>query len=353
MPGVTPALDFLERPITAAPPVCVVFGDETFLKQESLDHLRSSVLGQDDGKFSLTEFVGDDALAPEVFDCLSTVALFGAGRRLVIVREADNFVSRHRAILEAYVARPKPSGVLVLEVASWPSNTKLAKSVAADGLTVECKTPTGQQITKWLVARSAKQHRARLDRQAAELLLDTIAPDLGLLDQELAKLALSAGVDGTIDAKLVRELVGGWRTKTTWDMLDQAAAGKAAEAIGQLERLLSAGENPVAILAQIGSTLRRFAAAARIVERAERSGRRTTLKNALEKAGFRSFVLAKAEGQLRQLGRHRSGQLYRLVLDADLALKGARSAPTRARIVLERLIAEMSMAAAPDAVAAR
>jgi len=353
MPGVTPALDFLERPIADAPPVCVVFGDETFLKQESLDHLRSSVLGQDDGEFSLTEFVGDDALAPEVFDCLSTVALFGAGRRLVIVREADNFVSRHRAILEAYVARPKPSGVLVLEVASWPSNTKLAKAVAAGGLTVECKTPTGQQIAKWLVARTATQHRARLDRQAAELLLDTIEPDLGLLDQELAKLALSAGVDGTIDAKLVRELVGGWRTKTTWDMLDLAAAGNAAEAIGQLERLLSAGENPVAILAQIGSTLRRFAAAARIVERAERSCRRTTLKNALEKAGFRSFVLAKAEGQLRQLGRHRSGQLYRLVLDADLAVKGASSAPARARIVLERLIAEMSMAAAPDAVAAR
>ena len=154
------------RPITGAPPVWVVFGDETFLKQESLDHLRSSVLGQDDGEFSLTEFVGDDALAPEVFDCLSTVALFGAGRRLVIVREADNFVSRHRAILEAYVARPKPSGVLVLEVASWPSNTKLAKAVAAGGLTVECKTPTGQQIAKWLVARTAKQHRARLDRQA-------------------------------------------------------------------------------------------------------------------------------------------------------------------------------------------
>ena len=40
----------------------------------------------------------------------------------------------------------------------------------------------------------------------------------------------------------VRELVGGWRTKTTWDMLDLAAAGNAGRAILELDRLLSAGE---------------------------------------------------------------------------------------------------------------
>ncbi len=172
------------------------------------------------------------------------------------------------------------------------------------------------------MARATKKHGARVDRQAAELLLDTLEPDLGLLDQELAKLALSAGADGTIDPQLVRELVGGWRTKTTWDMLDLAAAGHAGEAILQLDRLLAAGESPIAIIAQIGSTLRRFAAAARIVEQAESAGRRTTLKHALEAAGFRSFVAAKAETQLRQLGRQRSVRLYRALVEADLAPQG-------------------------------
>ena len=346
MPSVVPALDFLDRPVSAAPAVCVVFGDEVFLKQESLDHLRSSVLGQEDGEFSLSELDGETATPQQVFDCLSTVALFGGGQRLVIVREADDFVSRHRGALETYVAKAKSSGVLVLEVASWPSNTKLAKAVAATGLTVDCKTPSPQAIAKWLTARAAQKHRAKLDRQAAALLLDTVEPDLGLLDQELAKLALAAGLDGTIDAALVREYVGGWRTKTTWDMLDLAAAGNAAEAILQLDRLLSSGESPVAILAQIGSTLRRFAAAARLIQRSEQQGRRPNLRPALEAAGFKPFVLGKAETQMRQLGRQRCVKLYRWVLEADLALKGASSAPARARIVLERLIAQMSTFAA-------
>ncbi|HVU86892.1 MAG TPA: DNA polymerase III subunit delta [Pirellulales bacterium] len=346
MPGVTlTGLEFLDKPPATIPAVCVVFGDEAFLKRESLEHLREAVLGTEDADFSFSEFDGEDAEVHEVFDCLSTVALFGGGRRLVVVRKADDFVSRNRPALEDYVAHPKASGVLVLEAGTWPANTKLAKAIAAEGLSIECKTPAPQAIAKWLVSRATKKHQARLDRQAADLLLDSVEPDLGLLDQELAKLALAAGENGAIDAALVREMVGGWRSKTTWDMLDLAAGGHAAEAILQLDRLLSSGESPVAILAQIGSTLRRFAAAARTVEQAECAGRRTTLKHALEAAGFRSFVVAKAENQLRQLGRQRSAGLYRAMLEADLALKGSSSAPTRARIVLEQLIARMSRAA--------
>ncbi|MBI2825694.1 MAG: DNA polymerase III subunit delta [Planctomycetia bacterium] len=347
MPGVTQALDLLASRAVAVAPVCVVFGDEGFLKHEALDRLRNAVLGEADAEFSLSEFDGEEATLREVFDCLATVALFGGGRRLVVVRDADDFVSRYRAELEAYVARPKSRGVLVLEVASWPSNTRLAKKLAADGLVVECKTPAPAAIARWLVDRARTHHRAKLDRQAAELLLDTIEPELGLLDQELAKLALVAGIDGTIQPALVREMVRGWRTKTTWDMLDLAAGGHAAEAIRELDRLLASGESPVAILAQIGSTLRRFAATARIVDRAQSAGRRISLRQALETAGFRSFVVAKAEPQLRQLGRERCGQLYRWLLEADLAVKGPSSAPARARIVLEELIARMSRVAAP------
>ena len=93
----------------------------------------------------------------------------------------------------------------------------------------------------------------KLGQQAAELLLDTLEPDLGLLDQELAG-ALSAGADGTIDPQLVRELVGGWRTKTTWDMLDLAAAGHAGEAILQLDRPRRAARRSRSMLSRINAT---------------------------------------------------------------------------------------------------
>jgi DNA polymerase-3 subunit delta len=165
---------------------------------------------------------------------------------------------------------------------------------------------------------------------------------LGLLDQELAKLAAIAGVDGTITTGLVHEAVGGWRARTAWEMLDAALAGDTRTALVQLDRLLIGGEAPIALLAQISGSLRRFAAAARLVEQGEKSRRPPSLRQALEEAGIKSFALGKAEQQLRKLGRTRANELYHWLLEADLALKGTSSSPVRSRLVLEELIVRLA-----------
>lgn len=346
MPDALHALDYLDKPQKYPPAaVCVVYGDEPLLKREALIALRKSVLGEEEGDFSLTVLAGRDALPRDVFDELATVALFGSGRRMVLIEEADDFVSRYRGELEKYVAQPSQSGVLALDVKSWASNTKLYKAIDASGLQIQCKTPTPAKLNKWLVKRAKSRHRVALEPAAAERLTDLIEPDLGLLDQELARLALLVKEGEPITPAMVEQNVGSWRTKTTWDLIDAAAEGDAAGALLQLDRLLMAGENPIALLGQIASTLRRFAAATRLVRQAEQAGRRPALRPILEQAGFKKFVLEKAERQLRQIGRQRGGQLYRWLLDADLALKGASSAPGRARLVLEQLLVRLSAAA--------
>ena len=110
--------------------------------------------------------------------------------------------------------------------------------------------------------------------------------------------------------------------------------------MSQLDRLLISGENAIAILAQISSTLRRFAAAVRLIEHGEATKHRLTLRQALETAGVKPFVLAKAETQLKHLGRQRAGRLNRWLLDADLDLKGQSTLPPR--VVLERLIVRLA-----------
>ena len=120
-----------------------------------------------------------------------------------------------------------------------------------------------------------------------------------------------------ITLESVRSLAGGGRLQTAWQMLDLALDGQTAKALSQLDRLVLAGEHPVALLAQLASSLRRFAAACRVIEDAEAAGRRTSLRQALEAAGVRAFVLAKSERQLRRLGRPRAARLYRRLLEAE------------------------------------
>lgn len=337
------ALDYLAHPGKHAPkPICVLFGDESFVKRQVLAAIKQAVLSGDDAEFSTSTFDGREAALVDVTDALATRALFGGGRHLVVVEDADDFVSANRPALEQYVKQPHAASVLVLDVKTWPATTRLYKALAESGLQIECRFPPPARLVKWLTAWSRTRHRATLEANAAERLAETVESDLGLFDQELAKLASLAGVDGTITAAMVDEVVGGWRAKTAWEMLDAAMEGDARAALAQLDRLLLAGEVPIALLAQISSSLRRLAAAARIVAQAERARRSISLRHALQEAGVKPFLLGKVEPQLRRLGRVRALELYHWLLEADLALKGTSSSPARSRLVLEQLIVRLS-----------
>jgi DNA polymerase-3 subunit delta len=340
--GSVAALDFLARPESfSSGGVCAVSGEDAYLKSAVLKALRAHVLRGDEAEFALTTFTGREATVADVLDALANVSLFGDGRRMVVIEDADSFVTSFRSELEAYVARPYQSGVLVLEVKSWPANTRLAKAVAASGLAIDCKPPIERQIRSWLGQR-AKSANLRLDASAVDALLDLVPPELGILDQELTKLALLAGKDGVIDSRLVRENVGGWRTRTTWEMIDAAADGRAAVALAQLDRLISAGEKPHGLLPQMSSSLRRFSTAVWQIEAAETDRRRLPLRDALAQAGVPPFKLADAERQLRHIGRGRAKEIVGWLLAADLAIKGYNSSDDRARIELERLIVRLS-----------
>lgn len=335
------AVDFLAQPANyPAKPVCVLFGDEPFLRRQSLLALRGQVLADDEGEFSFTAFEGRSAELRDVLEELATRAMFGGGRRVVVVEEADEFVTRYRAELEDYAARPYSSSVLILDVKSWPANTRLAKAIAAEGRAVDCNAPAAGALVRWVVAWANQTHHVQIAQPAAEMLTDLIGPELGLLDQELAKLALMAGKEAKISPELVSRGVGGWRAKTTWEMLDAALDGNVREAMTQLDRLLASGEQPLGLLGQISASLRRFAAATRLVLQAEAAGRRPVLRQVLEQSGVKSFVLQKAESQLRRLGRLRGAQLYSWLLAADLDLKGECALPPR--LILERLIVRFS-----------
>jgi len=63
----------------------------------------------------------------------------------------------------------------------------------------------------------------------------------------------------------------------------------------------------------------------------------------LEATGVQHYFLQKAERRLKRLGRHRASDLYRWLLDADLAMKGRSSVLPRARLVLEQLLVRIAV----------
>ena len=328
-------------------PICVFFGDDAFLRSFAVRHIRDQVLAGEDAEFALSQFDGDNTKLEfkDVHRELRMTAMFGGGRRVVRIDEADTFVSKYRAELEMYVANPSEQTVLILQLKSFPSNTNLYKKLAASGLLIESKTPTEKEVLGWVIQWSKQQYKTHCDKVAAEIIVQRIGIEhgTGILDQELAKLSLMVtDPKRGITQELVEQAVGSWRVRKVWDMLDAALEGKTATAIQQLNALLLAGEAPTGILAAVAATLRKLAMATELILDAERQNRKISVRSALEKVEVKSFVLGKTEKQLVQLGRHRGAKLSDWLLQLDLDLKG--DSRTKKRLLLETFIVKLSAA---------
>src|ERR1700736_2827971 len=108
------SLAFLDRPHSAKlQAVYVLHGDEDFLKRQCLVALRQIVFGAEGSELGLSIHSGDKTTWAAVFDELETVPLLSP-RRLVLIENADAFVTRHRAALEKYVAQPASTGTLII-----------------------------------------------------------------------------------------------------------------------------------------------------------------------------------------------------------------------------------------------
>lgn len=358
------ALDFLDqtqedvRTLARECGVIAIHGDDDFLKRMVIDRLVKVISdGDEDDVAPYTRLDGERCEWRDVADELSTASLFGGDANIVLLESGDKFVTQHRERLEDLATIANPRGVLLLVVKALARTTRLAKQIEKSGLSISCKIPEmgnnkpdTKRLVAWVSTRAQEVHEFSFAKGAAEELVDLVGLQVGLLEQQLAKLALFAGRGGKVTTQMVVDYVGGWKTKTTWDMLDATNDGKAAEALAQLDHLLQSGDAPLALQGAFSWSLRRFAAATREVERMEREGRRPNLNEALVRAGVRNYPreLEKAASQLKQIGRARAGALFEQLLQADMQLKGSHSAGDLTRWVLERTILQLSRDAAPS-----
>lgn len=326
-------LAFLERPPASPQPVYVLHGDEDFLKRQALAAIKKLVLGGGDDAFAFSTHAGDRTSYADVRDELDTVP-FLCPRRLVVVENADPFVTQWRSLLEKYVAQPSQRGVLVLEVRTWPATTRLAKQVPASG-TLVCKAPAMHRLPAWCTTWARAQYGKQLTSAAAQLLVELVGAEMGQLDQELNKLAIYVGKGERIDVAEVDQLVGRSRAAEVFKIFDAVGSGNTVAALAILQRLFDQGDEPVAILSGPFSwQLRRLAQAARLA----RHG--LSLTAALVRVGVPPIGRGSCEQQLRHLGPRRAGQLYDWLLEADLGLKG--SSQLSPRTLLERLVIRLA-----------
>ncbi|WZO96797.1 DNA polymerase III subunit delta [Isosphaeraceae bacterium EP7] len=329
------ALELLRSPTKAGKkPVFALFGDDPYLRHEALHAIVRSTLGDQADDMAVSRFAGESAGLSDVLDELRTLP-FLSKCRVVVVDNADPFITAHRKELEAYADRPSSSGVLILMAKLWNGSTRLAKIVEKIGLAVDCKTPDERGLIGWML-QHAKEQSVRLDEEAARLLLELVGPEPGILATEVDKLAVYVGDVAAIRVEDVARMVGAGRVETIWKVLDAATTGAMGPALADMDRLIASGEHPVGLLAAMSASLRKLHHAGQLRRQ------RVDLKDACQRAGMPPYpkMIEQAQRQHSHLGPARVDRLPGQLLEVDLNLKG--SSQLAPRTIIERLIVELA-----------
>jgi DNA polymerase-3 subunit delta len=311
-------------------PVYVVAGKEYYLKALVCEKLESLIIPES-AEMARSAYDGDSVDWATVKDDLETPP-FGSPTRFVLVKDADDFVSKHRERLEAYVKKPSRCGVLTLAVTSWPKTTRLAKTIP-DTQTLTCDPKKPHHLGPWLAKWCESRHGKKIGPDAVQTLLELTEPDFGLLNQELEKLATYVGKKDAITAKDVDVLVGRNQSSTVWVMLDALAEGRATDAFGTLQQLIEQGEDPNALFGGMSWQLRKLAQTHRLLQQG------LSLQGAMAQAGMPPFKAQSVQAHLRQLGP-RADALYDWLMEVEQTIKSSDRLSPEAG--LQRLLIRLS-----------
>jgi DNA polymerase III subunit delta len=319
-------------------PIYVLHGEDEFTRDEHRRRIVREVIGDDDPQLAVSSHDGKkkgggagadeegaspaaapapaDPLLAAVMDDLATLPLM-ASRRLVIVRDADLFISANRGAIEKYLEKPSPSASLLLMARSWPSNTNLFKIVARIGQAVECSAPGGAGVSRW-IREAARKRGNPIDDHAAATLAELAGSDLAALDSEVEKLSLYAGQGAAITAEHARLLTASTAGAADFALKNALAVSDAKSALATLDKELARRGEEFRILGGIGAHVRQAIAGASLLQAGQDPCQ-----------ALPPNVPPHVRGQFLELLKRRPLRKLqadaRRVLSADLALKSGAS----------------------------
>ena len=218
--------------------IFVIAGKEPSLLNAECEKLLDRLLEPQQRVTGLFNADAAEVSACEILDELRT-APFLTERRVVIVKDADKFVSDNRTLLEKYFDNPCPTGTLILTVSSWPSQTKLAKKLPRVGKLISVAQPRPWQLPSRLIKYADDAHDKNLTADAAELLIELSGDDLIRLYTEIDKLALFAHTEKAITLQHIEALIGHNRLFNAFAVIDATLAGDTAQAVQRLRTMFA------------------------------------------------------------------------------------------------------------------
>ena len=245
--------------------------------------------------FNLDRLYGPEVSVERLASVIATPPMM-AEWRVVHVKEAEALATSPKArqvVLNA-AKNPPPGLVLILQgTVPARSRAKFYKDLGRAANAVEFKPIPADGIPAWLVSWARESLDGVIEVEAAQMLAGAVGTDLGVLTQEVRKLAEMAGKGAPIDVDTVRK--GGLRLprQDRWAWFDLVGSRRIPEALKGLPVLLAHGESAVGLVIGLSVHLLRLGVAV--------EGGRGALEGVLPP--YQRFLARRLLGQARRWNR--------------------------------------------------
>ncbi len=186
--------DAVRALVGGGPPSGGVFylhGDDAFRKEQAARELVELHLDPATADFNHDRLRGPDTDVEQLASILATPPMM-AEWRVVSISEAEAFAGspRARALLLETASAPPPGLALIL-VATKPggSKAKFYREIEKASRSLAFQPLSPDDVPGWLMERAREELGTEMDPEAARALGQAVGTDLGILAQELAKLA--------------------------------------------------------------------------------------------------------------------------------------------------------------------
>lgn len=187
-------------------PIYWLEGEEEYFIDRVVDYAETSILSEAESGFNLSVFYGKDAEWADVINACRRYPMF-AERQVVLLKEAQQM--RDVTRLEAYVANPQPSTILVVAYKDKKvdGRSKLAKTLKEKGVLLTTRKLYDNQLPEW-TQHMIQSRGLTISPKALALLVDHIGNDLNRIENEVQKLSVNLEKRKTITEDDIEHYVG-------------------------------------------------------------------------------------------------------------------------------------------------
>ena len=266
-----------------------------------------------------------------------------ANARLVVIRNVERLRDDGLEALTAALGKVPPGARVVLTATALDlrkgAQSRLAKAASLERVEVGGGRDAGaaRREILALIGQLCAERRIRLDREAADTLVDLVKGDAGRIASELDKIALRFGEE-PVDAEQVKDSFAGERPLSAFGLATAIRERKIAQAIGEMRRSLAANQPLEVLLGQIAGEVRALLRA------------RSLLDGGLsEEAAKRAFGGGRGYFVVPQAKRYRATELMHALEELGQIDLAAKTGGGDATVLLEKWLIDLRAPRSTDA----